>query len=190
MNRRITIGLLLSAALLAPVIPATADAEIAMGVNGAARGSDFAATFTLRRFVTEEGRLVAVGALRDVPGLGVVETAHVPVTDVSGTCEVLHVQLGPTEINLDGLSVHLNQFGLHVSDPSGGPLGQSVCSVSQALTDGTPLVSLLNHLVNLFGCLMREGSRCSSQVARSRAAHVSARPSAHNVTTSPLGLPA
>jgi hypothetical protein len=63
------------------------------------------------------------------------------------TCDVLHLELGPLDLTLLGLHVHLDQVVLDITaDPTGGLLGQLLCS----LLGGGPLaqlVSLLNQIL-------------------------------------------
>jgi hypothetical protein len=165
-GRRILVALLFC--VLTTLEPAKAGAEIAAGVNGVAAAAEFSGTFTLQRFVSDAGRFVALGMLTDVPGVNAtsrdtLEMIRIPVTAVSRSCEMLRVDLGPIDLNLQGPTVHVNEFSVHVSDPSSGPLGQSLCLVANAPDDVTTLVPLLNHLVNLVGCLMRGDEGCSRQ---------------------------
>lgn len=139
-------------------------AEIAVGVNGVAAGGDFAGTFRLQRFVGDTGRLLALGVLTDVSGVDPSrnrpETVRIPVTSVSRSCEMLRVDLGPVDLALKGVAIHLNEFAVHVADAERGPLAQSLCSVANAPDDVVTLVPLLNELVDLIGCLMRGAGGC------------------------------
>jgi hypothetical protein len=69
----------------------------------------------------------------------------------AATCPVLHLTLGPLDLNLLGLTVHLNQVVLNI-DAQSGPgnlLGNLLCSVSNLLNSGTPLSGTLTGLLNI-----------------------------------------
>jgi hypothetical protein len=148
--------------------PAKVIAEIAAGVNGIAAGAEFSGTFTLQRFVSDEGRLLALGMLTDIPGNDVMSTPipemiRVPVTTVSRSCQTLRIDLAPIDLDVQGRTVHINDFAVQVSDAGSGPLGQSLCSVANAPDDARTLVPLLNELLEFVGCLMRGAGGCGRQ---------------------------
>ena len=67
------------------------------------------------------------------------------------TCPVLHLVLGPLNLNLLGLTVHLNQVVLDIDavPGAGNLLGNLLCSVSNLL-NGSPLPSNeLSGLLNI-----------------------------------------
>ena len=169
MSRRTTLTVLLSTALVGSLMPATAHSEMTVGVNGAVSGAEFSATLTLRRFVREDGHLLAIGTLHPIPHSGPpastrVGTLRVPVTSVSGTCEMLRLELGPVDLTQHG-PLHVNEFAVHVSAADGGPLGESLCSIARKLDDPEALAKLLSQLLDLVGCLMRGAPDCSKQPA-------------------------
>jgi hypothetical protein len=126
-------------------------------------GNPVSALFDVRKFAERDGEIVALGKLT-----GTLEkngkshqftkgNVAIPVSILdagSGTvsaqqleCEVLHLELGPLDLNLLGLQVHLDQVVLDITaDPTGGILGQLLCS----LAGGGPLaqlISLLNQIL-------------------------------------------
>ena len=153
----------MSALLATALVPVVVEAQIAASVNGViAASGDATGTFVLERFVTDDGRLVAVGVLRDVSAAGSTllretTTVRITVNAVSQrTCEMLRVDLGPDDLELHGAEVHLNEFAIVVSDSADGPLRRSLCAVAEAPPSETAkLAALLNDVVNLVGCLMR-----------------------------------
>lgn len=155
-------NLLLSAALATSILPGAAEAQLTAGVSGAVRGDDFTGAFVLLRFVVENGQLFAAGALTDVPNVGSTDTVRIPVTTVTGTCEMLRLDLGPIDLTLDGAPVHVNEFGVHFSAAGGGPLRESLCSIANALGDVNSLVRLMSQLLDVVGCLMRGATHCSN----------------------------
>ena len=80
----------------------------------------------------------------------------IPVTG-SGTCDILHLTLGPLDLNLLGLMVHLNQIVLDITAQAGpgNLLGNLLCSVADLLNGGSlgSLANLLNQLLGVLGSL-------------------------------------
>jgi hypothetical protein len=74
----------------------------------------------------------------------------------SGVCTILDLQLGPLDLNLLGLEVHLNQINLVIeANPAGGLLGQLLCAIANLLQGGlqnviNQVVDLLNQILGLF----------------------------------------
>jgi len=119
-------------------------------------GGTFVGTLNLQNFANQGGNLVANGALSgtltDASGnvLGTVtnEAATFPVTIPSASCQILHLVLGPLDLNLLGLMVHLNQVVLDITAQSGpgNLLGNLLCAVAHLLDGGSPLAALVNFL--------------------------------------------
>lgn len=75
-----------------------------------------------------------------------------PVAAINGTCNVLDLTLGPLDLNLLGLEVHLDQVHLVINaNPSGGLLGQLLCSLAGGLNG--PLDTIINLLNQILGAL-------------------------------------
>jgi hypothetical protein len=138
----------------------------AQGGVGAVTG-----TFTPARFAVQNGRLVAAGTLHSVltdAAGNQVGTADTPVTapvqlpgsggvSAQALCSVLHLVLGPLDLNLLGLLVHLNQVVLDITAQSGpgNLLGNLLCAITNLLNGtgtGLPLdalAALLNAILGL-----------------------------------------
>ena len=139
-------------------------------VGTAKNGKKFTGTYKVKRFVAEGDKVFAVGTLkgklknRNVRRTGV----RIPVSDTTfgGTglarasqaqvCEVLDLTLGPLDLRLLGLIVHLDEVHLDIdADPSGGLLGQLLCSLAGGLppTPTPPgvgqIVAILNAILAL-----------------------------------------
>ena len=130
-------------------------------------------TFTPSAFAEQDGALVATGTLHSVltSATGdVVGTTDTPVTLPvqlpSGAttdaalvaCNILHLVLGPLDLNLLGLAVHLNTVVLDITAHSGpgNLLGNLLCAVANLLNGlpGSPLsqiAALLNQILALLG---------------------------------------
>ena len=124
-------------------------------VTGTVNGVAQTGTFTVNRFVNQNGTLAAVGNL--VLGgtdLGTV-TAPVNAAQTTGTCQILHLDLGPLDLNLLGLQVHLNEVVLDITaqQAPGNLLGNLLCAVAHLLDNtGTPtggLAGLLNPILGI-----------------------------------------
>jgi hypothetical protein len=73
------------------------------------------------------------------------------------TCPILHLTLGPLDLNLLGLVVHLNQVVLNI-DAQGGQgnlLGNLLCAVANLLNGPNlgALTNVLNQIVNILNGL-------------------------------------
>jgi hypothetical protein len=148
----------LGAMLLIPA-PAPAATSLSLPIGGQNDlGGTFSGTFTLQKFALQDGQVVAVGhisgILRDSVGTvtTVFKTASLPVSLSSGgvRCDILHLELGPLDLDLLGLVVHLNKVVLDISaEPgSGNLLGNLLCAITGLLdSPGTKLVKLLNDLL-------------------------------------------
>ncbi|MFE9691991.1 hypothetical protein [Micromonospora sp. NPDC005806] len=137
--------------------PVTGTFTDALGGTGT-----FAGTFTPTRFVNQNGRLATVGTLTGAltnsagTSLGAVnQQVSVPV-QVSGTCDILNLDLGPLDLNLLGLQVHLNEVVLDITAQQGpgNLLGNLLCAVAGLLDNpgNGPLngiVALLNRILAL-----------------------------------------
>src|SRR5204862_5083842 len=123
----------------------------------------FTGTLTINRITsTAGGGLAAVGTLTgtltDALGNVLGTVTDLPITiplTADGTCQILHLTLGPLDLNLLGLMVHLDRVVLDITAQSGpgNLLGNLLCGIAGLLDQGnTPLnqlVNLLNHLLNL-----------------------------------------
>ncbi|WP_347108622.1 ABC transporter substrate-binding protein [Paenarthrobacter sp. S56] len=124
----------------------------------------FTGTFTPTQFNNQNGQLTVNGllngTLKDASG-NVLATVtnlaftNVPVTaaQATGSCQILHLDLGPLDLNLLGVQVHLNEVVLDITavPGPGNLLGNLLCAVA-GLLDGNAtggLANLLNRLLGL-----------------------------------------
>ena len=75
---------------------------------------------------------------------------------VSGSCQILNLVLGPLHLDLLGLVVDLNQVVLNITAVAGAGnlLGNLLCAVANLLNGGGPLDTLLNSLVGLLNQIL------------------------------------
>ena len=157
---------LLGTFAIAPLSARAQPASVAVptDVTGStADGSTFAGVLTITDIVSNGGALTAVGTLTgtltDSLGNILGSVTDVPVQlplTASGTCDVLHLVLGPLDLNLLGLVVHLDQVVLDITAQSGAGnlLGNLLCSVTHLLdsnASGNALANMLNRILGLLG---------------------------------------
>jgi hypothetical protein len=77
------------------------------------------------------------------------------VLDTTGSCEILDLVLGPLDLNLLGVEVHLDTVHLNITAQSGpgNLLGNLLCAIAGLLDNGGPLQGLSGLLNNLFRAL-------------------------------------
>ncbi len=155
-------GTAASAAPAAPAAPAAAApaaGNLVTSVTGTVNGVAQTGTLTITRFVNQNGTLAAVGNL--VLGgnnLGTV-TAPVNAAATTASCQILHLDLGPLDLNLLGLQVHLNEVVLDITaqQAPGNLLGNLLCAVAHLLDNtGSPtggLAGLLNRILGILNSL-------------------------------------
>jgi hypothetical protein len=133
-----------------------------------AAGQAFHGTMDITRFTTSNGKLAAVGSITGVVknASGAVTRsvinapATLPVGAASSTCKILHLVLGPLDLNLLGLHVHLNQVVLDITAVQGAGqlLGNLLCALSHLLDGGVPgvlaqLLTAVQRILTLIGGL-------------------------------------
>ena len=141
-------------------------------VTGKAQnGPKVTGTFTVKQFVKTGDPTTPIGALgtlvlatTDGKKLGATE-AIMPVTLSSGaapsgittqllTCEILELTLGPLDLNLLGLEIHLDTVHLTIeANPAGGLLGQLLCAIANLLSLGD-ILAVLDQLLDLLNQIL------------------------------------
>jgi hypothetical protein len=147
-------------------------------VSGKAHnGKAFSGHMNITNFVSRGGKTYAVGTLtgrlgnRSVKATQVEVPASVPAavkssvmrahatsstTAAAAACPVLHLVLGPLNLNLLGLKVSLNQVVLNITAQPGpgNLLGNLVCSVSNLLNTQSVLGQELTGLLNIVNSVL------------------------------------
>jgi len=145
---------------------AAAAAAFAGGVNvpvagTTSKGGKFSGNFAVRQFRVVDNQIVAVGTLTGTiqNGAGnvvgtVLKTVQMLVSITDASCDILHLELGPLDLELLGLEVHLNRVVLDIdADPTGGLLGALLCAVANLLDVGGPLADIVGLLNQILGLL-------------------------------------
>ena len=87
----------------------------------------------------------------------VIGTFTTPITGAAaaGSCQILDLTLGPLDLNLLGLMVHLDQVHLNITAQQGpgNLLGNLLCGVAHLLDNTNGLQGIVNILNNLLGGL-------------------------------------
>jgi hypothetical protein len=156
--------LLFATAAIAPIVPTAAAAPapasaLTIPVAGTGTGGTFAGTFQLQKFATDQGQLVASGLLTGVvttasgATTSIVRTITLPAAVGDATCAILHLDLGPLNLDLLGLQIDLSRIVLDITAQSGAGnlLGNLLCGVANLLNDPSGLSRLLNSILGLLG---------------------------------------
>ena len=143
-----------------PAIPASSTYRAVPITGTVENGNLFVGTFNLQSFAAQNGQLVAIGTvtgfITDATGStsqAVDPTAATLPVQATGTCAILHLTLGPLDLNLLGLLVHLNQVVLNIDAQSapGNLLGNLLCAVAHLLDPGpgplAQIAALLNRIL-------------------------------------------
>lgn len=127
--------------------------------------------FTPRRFDERGGTLVAIGRLHGIlvrPDGTVRDEGNtrivIPVRKIEGvgmsrqqaTCDILNLVLGPLDLNLLGLEVHLNRVVLDIvaRTGAGNLLGNLLCAVA-GLLDNTGVLAPIRRILNSVLAILR-----------------------------------
>lgn len=145
--------------------PQTGDGALTTDITGtftdAAGGTGtFVGTFTAQQFTLVNGQLTVLGTVTGTltDSLGTVlgtDTQQITTPlQVTATCEILDLTLGPLDLDLLGLVVHLDQVHLEITAEQGpgNLLGNLLCAVAGLLDNGLSLnivVDLLNTIIDI-----------------------------------------
>jgi hypothetical protein len=168
-----TILALLGTFTLAPATSAQAQGQqqatragaLAVPVVGTINGQELqSGVFTIENFQVVDGQLQAVGTLvgnitNALGGLTTIVRQIAMAVDLASsqaTCPILHLELGPLDLNLLGLVIHLDRIVLDIAaEPGpGNLLGNLLCAIAGLLDPLGPLgqlAALLNNLLRILG---------------------------------------
>jgi hypothetical protein len=140
-------------------VPATG---VTIPVTGTtSKGGKFTGNFNIKQFRVVNDQIVATGTLTGTiqNGVGnvigtVLRTISMIVNFGGASCDILHLELGPLDLDLLGLEVHLDKVVLDIdADPTGGLLGSLLCAVANLLNAGGPLGDIANLLNQILALL-------------------------------------
>jgi hypothetical protein len=160
-----TFAVFASPASAAPAAPASALGTMTSEVTGtftdAAGVGTFTGTFVPSQFTADGDNANATGVLQgnlvsaDGTSRAVTQNQTFQVNQVQAIgCEVLDLVLGPLDLDLLGLVVHLDRVHLNITavPGAGNLLGNLLCAIVGLLDGGGPLsgiVALLNQILAL-----------------------------------------
>jgi hypothetical protein len=83
------------------------------------------------------------------------QTLLLPVASVQGTCQILHLELGPIDLDLLGLVVHVDKIVVDITAHSGpgNLLGNLLCGLANALNGGASANTIANILNQILAIL-------------------------------------
>lgn len=169
--------------LLSTALPVGAAAAIAVGVAQPARGAKIVQSLTtaINTFVPGVGGFIGtltinpanafqvIGGVLTASGtltgtvlngtggvLGTISQAITAPVGVGASCQILTLTLGPLDLNLLGLMVHLNQVVLTITavPGAGNLLGNLLCDVANLLNGGGAIATLLSNLSTLLNQIL------------------------------------
>ena len=121
--------------------------------------------FDVQRFANQGGTLMAIGTfsgtITDEAG-AVLATGTTPLAlpvnldQSAGSCQILDLVLGPVDLDLLGLEVHLDTVHLNITAQSGpgNLLGNLLCAVAGLLDGPTGLNAILTQIATLLNQLL------------------------------------
>jgi hypothetical protein len=148
-----------SAGVAAP--PSAGTNAITVPISTTDLTGTFNGALTITQFAVQNGQIVALGTLTgtvttaagDV--VSIAQDVVLPLLQATGSCPILHLELGPLDLNLLGVAVHLDKVVLDVTAQSGpgNLLGNLLCSVSHLLDSNAALTAVTNALNRIIGAL-------------------------------------
>jgi hypothetical protein len=149
----------------ASAAPRPADPSTATVTGTLADGTGLVnGTFDVQRFTVQNGVLQAVGTFNgtvtDAAGNAVSGTQQVALpVDVPlshGSCQILDLVLGPLDLDLLGLQVHLDRVHLNITAQQGpgNLLGNLLCAIAHLLDGPTGVQAILERIADLLNRIL------------------------------------
>jgi hypothetical protein len=119
-------------------------------------------TFDVQQFTTADGGLQAVGTFTGTVTTGTTtqgtQNLVVPIdlAQSVSSCQILDLALGPLDLDLLGLQVHLDTVHLNITAQSGpgNLVGNLLCAVAGLLDGPLPLTAVLGQIAALLNQLL------------------------------------
>lgn len=137
---------------------------ISIPIVGSGPGATFNGVLNITRFTRQGDQILGVGTLvgtltntlTNVTSTVIRQIAiPIDIGHSTATCQILNLVLGPLDLDLLGLQIHLNQVVLNIqAEPGpGNLLGNLLCAVANLLNGGGPLQGLVNLLNDILAAL-------------------------------------
>jgi len=112
-------------------------------------------TLSNLQVVNQAGQLLLNGTFTDTAGNATAFSTPILDATAAGSCQILDLTLGPLDLDLLGLVVHLDQVHLNITAQSGPGklLGNLLCGVAGLLDNGASNNAIANLLNRLLGLL-------------------------------------
>jgi hypothetical protein len=141
-----------------------------LAITGTNKGKDFKGTYTIKRFESRGGKLVAVGTLKGklknrpvtrknvrIPATltQASQTSQLPPNPTPGACQILDLVLNPIDLNLLGLHVATSRIEALI-EAIPGPnnlLGNLLCAIT-GLLDPPALTGAINNLAAALNAIL------------------------------------
>jgi len=162
-------ALVMSFAPAAPAFAAQSAPGLSFPIDTTGAAGKFSGTLRITNFAVDNNALVATGmvtgTLTNAAGTtSIARTVTIPVATsgkgrvvaaTKASCDILHLELGPLDLDLLGLVVHLDKVVLDLSAApgAGNLLGNLLCSVTNLLNTAGSLAQIANLLNQILGLL-------------------------------------
>ena len=173
-KRLVSLGLIVTLMSFCAVVPTVTAQKVKSGspettfpvsfVGTAAEGAvNFVGTFNIQKFDVQNNQVVAIGNLTGQVTGAIVGTVQnllvtIPLIDANAeACEILHLELGPIDLNLLGLVVHVDRIVIDITAQPGpgNLLGNLLCAIAGLLDQPDAPLSIITDLLNSLLDLLR-----------------------------------
>jgi hypothetical protein len=128
---------------------------ISVPVTGSGGGGTFAGTFRLQQFAPNQGQIVANGLISGMmtaangTTTSVAQTVSVPVQAPTPSCQLVHLDLGPLNLNVLAVQVSVNPIAVDIAPQLGSTaLNSLLCSTAGVANNPTDFANTLNQILN------------------------------------------
>ena len=173
-RKLVSVGLIMALMSLCVIVPTVTAQKVKGGApettfpvsfvgTTAAGAVNFAGTMSIQKFDVQNNQVVAIGTLTGQVTGAVVGTVQnllvtIPLIDADAeACEILHLELGPIDLNLLGLVVHVDQIVIDITAQPGpgNLLGNLLCAIAGLLDQPDAPLNIIADLLNSLLDLLR-----------------------------------
>jgi hypothetical protein len=155
----VLVGLMAFASASATAAPRQAAAPVTIPIDTSSATGTFDGVLTITQFAVQNGQVVALGTLAgtltDAVGnvIQITQGVVLPLISATGSCQILHLEVGPLDLDVLGVQVHLDKVVLDVSAQAGpgNLLGNLLCGVAHILDTNAALTAITNLLNIVLG---------------------------------------